>query len=231
MSNIIKNEKICLDNEKYTIEHGACQWLEEILSKEPGNLSEADAETMEADLMRRAQVQAGELLKKAHAEAQAVLDCAKQQAEQVLQKAYAEGRQRGEQEYAKFRTEAENLTQSILEEKKQTLLTYKADILKLIAQAAERIVRKEIDESSESIEHIFYHAVKQVLENDVNILRVRVGAYCEDEALLSLLSIPIQRDPMLNRDACIIETENGEVDASIDSQLSQLKDGLSQLAG
>ncbi|MCT2534521.1 flagellar assembly protein FliH [Aquibacillus koreensis] len=111
------------------------------------------------------------------------------------------------------------------------------EVLQLALKAASKIMHHSIEES----EH-FLHIVKDVLKEVKEQHSVQITAHPEDYQVMfqhkdelenivsSKTEFSIYPDHELQRGSCIIETPFGKIDASLDSQLQELRNKLFHLS-
>jgi flagellar assembly protein FliH len=165
--------------------------------------------------------------------------------EQLIQTVQAQAFQEGFQQGEKEATEQYAL---ILKEARQIVDKAKSDymvqveqseevILKLGLKVAEKILRVQLEEKREEFLQIVKHAIKEVKDYpDINII-VHPFMYelvlSQKDELRALFnrdkSLFIYADEELQETGCVIESSFGRIDASIDSQLAELKVKLLEL--
>jgi flagellar assembly protein FliH len=153
---------------------------------------------------------------------------------QVRQEAFAEAlRQAREEANAQIRGLQESVGQtiaSLAQTKRKLRQEGEVELLKLSLAIARRILHREISIDSEAL-HGLVHAAMQKLQNR-EVSRVRVNPAGADAVRTSLErigaapAIEISPDPSLKSGDIIFETQFGELDASIDSQLAEIQRGF-----
>ena len=153
---------------------------------------------------------------------------------QVKQEAFAEGlRQAREEATAQVRSLQDSVGQtlaSLAQTKRKLRQEGEVELLKLSLAIARRILHREISIDAEAL-HGLVHAAMQKLQNR-EISRVRVhpaGADAVRTALERIGAAPaieISSDPSLKGGDMVFETQFGELDASIDSQLAEIQRGF-----
>ncbi|MBM7659364.1 flagellar assembly protein FliH [Bacillus mesophilus] len=110
-------------------------------------------------------------------------------------------------------------------------------ILKLGIKVAEKILRVHLDETKDDFIQLVKHAIKEVKDyTDINIM-VHPSMYemvlAQKDELKALFngdkSLYIYPNEELRETGCLIESSFGRIDASIDSQLNELKVKLLEL--
>jgi len=148
-----------------------------------------------------------------------------------------EGRSAGYQEYK----EHIQMAKDVIELSKQDYQSYLESAEKTILELAIKVAEKIMNSKIEQDESYFLNIVKKVLQEGQGIKEVQLHVHpvhyqyvlAEKEELLSLF--PIQPNLFIFPNAgiaengCVIETNNGRIDATIDTQLKMLKQKLLDL--
>lgn len=153
---------------------------------------------------------------------------------QVRQEAFAEGlRQAREEAGAHVRSLQDSVGQTLAalaQTKRKLRQEGEVELLKLSLAIARRILHREISIDTGAL-HGLVHAAMQKLQNR-EVSRVRVNPAGVDAVRTSLEkigaapAIEISSDPSLKSGDIIFETQFGELDASIDSQLAEIQRGF-----
>ena len=153
---------------------------------------------------------------------------------QARQEAFADGlRQAREEAGAHLKSLQDSVGQtlaSLAQTKRKLRQEGEVELLKLSLAIARRILHREISVDSEAL-HGLVHAALQKLQNR-EISRVRVNPAGADavrtalERIGAAPAIEISSDPSLKSGDIIFETQFGELDASIDSQLAEIQRGF-----
>jgi flagellar assembly protein FliH len=153
---------------------------------------------------------------------------------QIRQEAFAEGMRRAREEAGvQVRSLQDSVGQtiaSLAQTKRKLRQEGEVELLKLSLAIARRILHREISIDTEAL-HGLVHAAMQKLQNR-EVSRVRVNPAGVDAVRSSLEkigaapAIEIASDPTLKAGDIIFETQFGELDASIDSQLAEIQRGF-----
>lgn len=227
--------------------------IKKIGSNEQEEDEQSNEQMMErnADLLSQAQAEAEQILQKARREYEAAMadiqvqrHSWQEEKEWLIQQAKEEGYQDGWKEgqqhgYAEYRTLIEE-AKGIIHAAKGDYATYLESsekvILELAVKIAEKIVAKKIEE-----EEYFTALVKRALKEVKECHDIRIHVHPHDytfvlsqkEELLSIFSneakLFIYPDEEMTQGGCIIESETGRIDASIDTQLSEVKKILTEI--
>ncbi|MGC4116335.1 MAG: type III secretion system stator protein SctL [Myxococcales bacterium] len=174
----------------------------------------------------------------AHQKAKEIIENAERQAAQLLEKAKAErdavvaaSREAGRQEGLAQATE---IILKAKAEAAQLVEELEPQVVKLALVMTEKLIGRMLEEDSEFVLSIAAQAIESVRQQRELILRVNP----EDAQLLRnsrkklmdmlgrTKDIAVREDPEVQRGGCIIETENGTVDAQLKTQLQMLEQAL-----
>lgn len=192
-----------------------------------------------------------EIVKKAEQTAKEILQEAKEQAEFLREQAYEEGRQQGENdgfkkaydeqrklldaELRKLQKNVADVVQSVTREKEYIMEKYMDDLKNLVLVIAEKIIQTSIHSSGEIIKRMILSATDKMKKRQwakIYITKCNTGVSIEgDEEFLkalSRLSDNVKINMMNNSEegACIIELPDEIIDASVSTQLENIKDVL-----
>ena len=168
--------------------------------------------------------QAKEIIEQAKADATRLLDKARLEREATLAEARKQGREEG----------LAQATEIIVRAKKEAggfLAKAEPEIVRLALMVAEKLVGKSLESDKELVLSIAAQAIESVRHQRELVLRVNP----EDaelmrnsrKKLMDMLGrtkdIAVREDPEVARGGCIVETENGTVDAQLKTQLQLLE--------
>lgn len=111
------------------------------------------------------------------------------------------------------------------------LQSSRGDMLRLVMAIAEQVVRVEVSVNRDAILSTIDRALQEAVRSDAYQIRVHPDdllAASERKPLFlasisSLKNITFEADPSIARGGCLVESELGEVDATIDRQLAELR--------
>jgi flagellar assembly protein FliH len=148
-----------------------------------------------------------------------------------------EGKDKGYKECQETISFAKGIVQSAKEDYQKHIVSAEKTILNLGMKVAERIIDQKLAEN----ETIFLSIVKRALKEarDYNEIQLHVNPIhygfllSQKEDLLAIfpkeVDIYIYPDEDLSKQSCIIESSNGRIDATVDSQLEEIKHKLMDL--
>ncbi|WP_461200428.1 flagellar assembly protein FliH [Anoxybacillus sp. TBDG-1] len=158
--------------------------------------------------------------------------------EQARQEGYAvgfeQGRQDGLQQYTEAIREAKQIAQSANEQFYHILESADETILLVACKVAERIMGERLAENKEHFLGLVKQVIKEVREHEEVKIYVHPTYYDvvirQKDELKALFSqdvhLFIYPDETLAETSCIVESPFGRIDASVDTQLEQLKQQL-----
>ena len=172
-----------------------------------------DAHTRAKEILSEAEAEAGALLAKAHAEHDAVVAAAREL-----------GRQEG----------LASMTEMLLKAKQecsQIIAASEPQVVQLALSVAEKIIGHALQADEELLLSITAQAIESVRQQHELVLRVNpddaVFLRNSRKKLMDMLGrtkdLAVREDPEIERGGCIIETENGTVDAQLKTQLQVLE--------
>ncbi|MFJ5622114.1 flagellar assembly protein FliH [Peribacillus loiseleuriae] len=147
------------------------------------------------------------------------------------------GRSNGYDEWMDKINQASEIVESARQEYVKHIESSEAMILELAIAVAEKIIDQKLEESSEAFLSIVKRTIKEARnyrEIQLHIHPVHYEEIIEQKEELEAMftketALIIYPDPELSEDSCLIESANGRIDASIDSQLREIKDKLVDL--
>lgn len=180
-------------------------------------------------------------------EASYILDDANETAERLKEQAYENGSKEGYQDgYARGMAEAEEIKQQAMDYCKQLEEDYQAkmeeiepQMMDLVTDIYERIFKVELDSYSGIIFNILTNTINDSGAAKNIVIHISKECYPDivsrKEALLAetgLLedNVDFIQDATLAPSGCMIETENGVFDCSLETELKELKKKLMLLA-
>jgi flagellar assembly protein FliH len=148
-----------------------------------------------------------------------------------------EGRTSGYEEYIEVIQKAKTIVDSSKEDYMKYLQSAEKMILELGIKVAEKIINKTMEDKEENFLSLVKKVLKEMRDQKEIQIHVHPTHYqfvlSEKEELLHLFPIQpnifIFPDENVEENGCIIETANGRIDASVDSQLTLIKDKLIDL--
>jgi flagellar assembly protein FliH len=183
-----------------------------------------------------------EEMKELQNRAQQIIIEAKREAEGIKDRAYQEGFIRGQKEGQKeIQTRLMSLAETfhhLIEQLEYTqsaiLKEQETEILHLCIQMAQKIIHTEIQQNpriilanlQEGLKSAGQHKIVAIKLNQIDLDLIQGMEEDLSQSILNLKGITLEGDPSLGRGGCLIQTDLGYADASIDAQFQELKKHL-----
>lgn len=210
-----------------------------------------DGETVEAEpdpeeVLAEARAEAERLVQDAQAQADSLVDDANAQADDIRAQAQEEGRQAGfregqeraEAEFADRQAELERHAQDLENDYQEKASSMEKDLVATITDVMEKFFKIELSDRKDVLLHVIENAVLNIensrsflihvsqaqyedVSGELDSLREKVGAESELDVIM---------DPTLTEGSCLIETDGGIYDCSIDTELKSLSKELRELS-
>ncbi len=156
---------------------------------------------------------------------------------EAYEKAYAEATEKNDKMLAEFSKDLDMTVSSVLNALEDWTEQTEHKLTKMVTEIARRVIAAELDLSRDAIFDIVREAIGEVTHSDS--ARIRINPWdarsMRDQkanliaAAKSVRSIEFVEDPDI-LGGCIIETDGGIIDATIEGKLSQLDDELDEAA-
>ena len=211
---------------------------------EPEELPEENP--VSEQLLEEAKEEAETLLQRAHDEADEILATAKGQAEALKKHMEEEGRKEGYQRgLSQAETELTEKRAEIKEEEKRLLDRYEKEeedmeqkLVDVICQVVDRVFKIQFSDKKEILLHLVDNAISNIDGSREFQIRVNDNGYGFlnqnkdklQEKLGEGIQLDILLDPLLNDNQCMIETDGGIFDCSMDTQLENLLKDMKSLS-
>ena len=206
---------------------------------------------IQAEIIPNAKQEAERIMEEARQEAEAILENARAEAQEIKQSAYEkgmnDGKKAGYDDGARTAmVELQDAKMQLVEERKQLQETYEMQLREmepLMAEALshiyEHLIHVSLHDKSEVILHLLEDTIHQVEGCKSFIIHVSRETYeqvKEKKAELiaaaagTEISLEVIEDFSLTQAECLVETENGIYDCSLDAQLSAVREQIGILA-
>ncbi|GAW92918.1 flagellar biosynthesis/type III secretory pathway protein [Calderihabitans maritimus] len=186
-------------------------------------------------LKAKAEEEARKILDQAKREAEELRKKAEEEIRRLREKAVREGREEGyqvalreaQEEAEKLREEARSVLRQAEEARKQTIRDMEAEIIKLALAIAERVIHQQVRVAEDTVLAVAREAISKVVDSETLI----IYANPEDAALLQenlaeltdKQRIYVIGDEGISRGGCRIESDNGDVIATVEAQMEEIK--------
>ncbi len=252
MSNIYKSAEILLGDKKELQFDNI-----DIIEKEQSYKKDEEEESTDAiAILESSKNQSREILIDAENKRKEIIDNAEKEALEIVKNAeinkgeiykqakdrgYNEGFEAGEQKgYEELRgklREVAAIKKNTLEEKKETAWRLEKEIIDLVITIVKKIISHKIETDDQLLLNLIKKGLEKCTFTESLIIRVnkedytRVSDHKDSIYMMTegIDDIEIKSDAALPRGSMIIETLSGQVDASIDVQISQIKSLFEEL--
>jgi flagellar assembly protein FliH len=197
-----------------------------------------DAKLKASQLLEEARNQAEEIRQQIQIEKENWKTECEKLKEEAFKQGYQEGYSQGERTGFESVKEQIELAKSVVDTAKNDyrakIDSAEQTILLIALKAAEKIINREIENDPSYMKNVVKKVLKEARDyREIQII-VHPSHYSfivsQKDELLSLfpreIELYIYPDDQVTQNSCIIETEGGRIDASIDSQLEMLKQTL-----
>jgi len=152
------------------------------------------------------------------------------------QKGFEEGKKAGEASILAFKKIFKEAVCELKAEKKNFLKRSEKDLVEIALAIAKKIIKKEVDADPQIIRKIASEVLRRAVDSHSgkivmrvnpkdweNLVRIGEGLFLSE---LSESEIRIEKDASIQSGGCIVETEKGLINASIESQLEEIGKAL-----
>ena len=197
-------------------------------------------------IRQEADDEASEITKSALEKHDSMIKAASERVESIekdaYEKGYAEGTEKG---YASGRTEVERLIEKVhqvlstaIEKRNQIIEESETQLINLVLLISQKVIKVISENQKNVVINNVIQALRKLKTRGEVIVRVNL----EDVKLTTehikdfmrmvdnIRSITVLEDSTVDRGGCIIETDFGEIDARISSQLNEIRDKILELA-
>lgn len=217
------------------------------IQKEEETVAEEEPEEPEGEAVQETSPE--EYIEQAKKEAEQILKDAREQAELLREQGYAEGRELGyeegvrdayeeqkailDKEIRELQTNIADVIKSVSIEKEKMMETVVDDLKKISLAVAEKVIQTSLQSSEDIIKRIILAATDKMKKRQwakIYITKCNTGISLEADVefleRLSLLSDNLKIITMDNSEegTCIIELPDEVIDASVGTQLENIKD-------
>jgi flagellar assembly protein FliH len=163
--------------------------------------------------------------------------------ESKIEEAYARGKREGSEKAEKCFGETAQAFSAALEDisrlRGSILRNSTDDMLRLVMAIAEQVISCTVELNPEIIHHTIVKALQAAVDSDVYHIKVHpddMVVVMEKKPLLlagisGLKNITVEASPEVTRGGCLVESDLGEVDATIESQLEEIRRKILTAAG
>lgn len=190
------------------------------------------------NIIKEAELEKENIIKKAKEEKDHIFNRAKKEG---YDDGFLEGEKEGEikayKERTKYIDEAKNLKKKGFEYKSLLIKKLEPEIIDLIIDIADRIIKREVEKDNELLLNLIETGLAKI--SNVNKLKVRVSK--EDFEILDekknyiymmtegIEDIDVKIDHSFKKNQISIESESGNVDVSLDTQIKKVEESFKEL--
>ena len=195
-------------------------------------LNHRDARGTGDDPAERLKLEAERLLESAQARSKEI-------EEEAFDRGYETGMKAASRESSGYLTTLESICLQAAEEKERIIKAAELEIANLSTRIAEKIIGEEVKADPEVVMNVAKRAIELATDREQIIVRVNPADLemirSRKEKLLASVDgtkhIQAMADERVKRGGCVIETNSGNVDAKISSQLGQIEESLRGVIG
>jgi flagellar assembly protein FliH len=182
------------------------------------------------------------ILRDAEQQAADILRVAREKAAAIEQDAYAKGFEQGEkdgfdygqQKVTKVIDKIENILLEMTQAKHTLIKQGEKDLLDIVFSISRKVVHTQISIDCDAVREAVLDAMDHAADKSRLTVRINPGDHQYIEGIKpeffkrfqQINQINITSDPSINRGGCLVETPYGNVDATVDTQLDQIREAL-----
>jgi flagellar assembly protein FliH len=227
------------------------------MAREEAEVIKKEAERVAFDEVKRKNNQAQKIRQEAEDEAKRLLEEAKQQAAQLegeirgrVEKIGEEAREKGREEgreagYQEGRSEVQRLIDNLqriisaaIERRNLIIEESETQVINLVLLIAKKVIKVISENQKNVVINNVVQALRKLKSRGEVVIRVNLAdleltsAHIADfmKMVENVKSITVLEDSSVDRGGCILETDFGQVDARISSQLSEIEERILELA-
>ena len=190
-------------------------------------------------IIEEAEKKAEDIIKKARSEAKKLIEETKLYSQSAFtqaetdgyEKGKEEGFEAGKEEMINLILDAKNVLNQVLKERELLLRSIEPEVAKLSIRIAEKIMKYQIDIDPDAVVSMIRAALDTVKQREEVVIKVNQEDYYyakeKREVFASMVeglkTLDILVDSSVDRGGCIIETNLGNVDARISTQIHTLE--------
>lgn len=179
---------------------------------------ELEIEQKAEEVIRQAQAQASEIERQAY------------------EKGFGEGKQEGLKVAAEKAREIERLLAAIENERATLYGRYEQDVIGLVMAMVEKLVNHEVSVNprvilaclKKSLTYVIENSIVKVHLNSIDFARIKEVGIDDPELLEGFNQLELIEDQAISEGGCMLETEFGEVDATLENRKEVLQGAIDQ---
>ena len=238
MSSIIKSSYI-VNDKSFDKEINKEEYIKELENLKEETLAHSHEEHKR--IIEDAEQKAQNIIAKARDEERSIIKNAKNQSHKIIedfkQQGYDKGYQEGRNKSEELIIEANEIKRQYLNQRDNLIEDLEEQIITLVMNIVKKIIGQIIEEDEEAMISIISKGLSSLNARANIIVRVSKDDYdvvdLAKERILSMSSlvddIDIKVDNNLDTGDCVIDTPKGSVDVSVQSQINEMKNLLTDL--
>lgn len=234
----LKSSQIIKSNKDKTTKNKEDSQLDSKVSEDIQAIIE-EAKVKAEEMIEAAKLECDEIVSRTKIEQQSIISEAYTESNQILENARAEGYKQG---IAEGKEVGLNLVDSLIEEAKQIKQITLADkktvakalekqIIGLVISCVKKIISHELEMDHKLLLNLVESGIEKCTYTDSLIVRVSLNDYEMVDSSKNKIymmtegidNIEVKKDPALEDGSIIIETISGTVDASLQTQITQIE--------
>ncbi|MDZ7641957.1 MAG: FliH/SctL family protein [Desulfurivibrio sp.] len=193
-----------------------------------------DARQMgEPDPRETARREAAEIIEQAQSEAAQLKETARQEGRAEGER---QGRKEGKKEYAQRLAKLDQVLKTLDGQRGAIIERYRQELLTLVTTLSDRLVHHEVSTNPAVIERCFRDAMAYVVENSLvkvhlnpdDFHRLKEAGLADPTLFGGKNRIQLLEDPAIAAGGCLLKSDFGEVDATLDSARDKLYQAVDQ---
>jgi len=250
LSKIFKSSRVVLDDKTFVLstklnEHLSVGEMVEMAASEEFNASEAANQLIESakreamSILEEADAEYENKMAAAQNSSDAIISDAYDQAKGIMEQSKAEGYQDG---YNRGIEDSQVIGKQIIDEalniksewqqmRENLMRSAEAEMIELVVDAIEKVLDYKVETDMTLIETLIKQGIGRVTKSHLVSIRVSNEDYNHALSIKPMViassdkieDIEIKRDPTLPNGSCIIDTDSGSIDSSVQTQMSQIK--------
>lgn len=225
-----KSYECVTDEDRYCIKHIVIDTTKNNYQSSSATISDEmqiDEEEIATDIIQKAQCEAEEIILRAKQEANAMIEKIKQDAYEI---GYNEGKKQGVQDVDANIEQAKDILNAMMQEKYNLITDLEPELVGLSIKIAEKIIGEQLNIDDTKYLSFISNAVKKASGSEISIF-VHPKQFEKISELKQTLisqshqikSLSIFKKEVLDEFDCLIETDNGTIDAGVVTQIQKIE--------
>lgn len=199
-----------------------------------------------AAILQEAQDEADNIITNAHVEANDIIEKARTEAEamrgmiesEAKKKGYEDGMQKGSAEIFELKTQNNQELERIKADYKNRMEAMEEELVDIISDVVSKVFKVQFSDSKDIILHVVENAISNIEGSKEFLIRVNEENFKmlqeKKQELQDKFGAGIQldfvMDPVFDSSQCMIETDGGIFDCSLDTELTNLTKAIKSLS-